>query len=273
MSSKRGGDARAKLRPLHAYATRWLSAQAVTVRTVLFGALLSATVLGFIVVFFMQVGSHRLEQSAQDGWIPLVSTAPADVIASATSTPLYRAASAATNTRLGLAIHHGRLGTPQLVHAYHPQPGVYDVWVIPLLQDTVPGLSSQGPHVTGLFDLEYDQTRQLVRAVSFSGPFVPGDPGYDQPFPRLSTQAAMARFGSYAQSAHIAIPQESSLHPQLIYFQAALDKMTGPHPEIIWSGGGQFADLAVWRLADSGGHDYIVGLDGTVYPSSQLPTQ
>jgi hypothetical protein len=250
-----------------------LSGQALTARTLILGALLGVTILGFALALVSQFGSQGAASPDQEGWVPLASTAPTDVLASAMNTPLYRASSSATKTRLGQALHTSHLGTPHLVHAYHAQPGTYDVWVIPLAQDATPGQGSSSAHVIGLFDLDYDQSLQRVRAVSISGPFVQGDPGYSQPFPILPAQAATARFSAHAQSTNLAIPQQADLHPQLIYFSAALDKITGPHPSIVWNGGGQFPDLAVWRMADSEGRDFIVGIDGAVYSSDQLPTR
>jgi hypothetical protein len=59
---------------------------------------------------------------------------------------------------------------------------------------------------------------------------------------------------------------------ELVYFPANLDKLNGPHAQMTWTGGGQFPDLAIWRIVPAGGaKDYLVGLDGRVYLPSELP--
>jgi hypothetical protein len=59
--------------------------------------------------------------------------------------------------------------------------------------------------------------------------------------------------------------------PDLVYFPADLDAIAGVHARVHWVAGGQFPDLAVWRLRTADGHDVIVGLDGQVYHAEQLP--
>jgi hypothetical protein len=63
----------------------------------------------------------------------------------------------------------------------------------------------------------------------------------------------------------------SSAAPELVYFPADLARITsGSHPSG-WTAGGQFPDLAVWRIAGSDGQDYIVGTDDKVQAASALP--
>jgi hypothetical protein len=169
-------------------------------------------------------------------------------------------------TLLGQAVQVGSLGAPQLVHVFHPLPGMYDVWVIPLLQSTVPGLSGPGPQVVALLDLDDDAAHHRVRAVSFAGPFQPGEPAYGRPFPQQAQQAAAAAFTKTAH-AQLAV----SVAPELVYFPADLDAIAGAHATIHWTAGGQFPDLAVWRVRSAENHDFIVGLDSQVYPAEQLP--
>jgi hypothetical protein len=258
-----------QMRTWYARAQRGMARQASGIRLIALSALLCVSILGFAFALFRQTGSPAQIQTTTDGWIPLSSTSPSDVIAAATASPLYQTASVSSQTRLGQAIQHGHLGTPQLVRAYH-SPGSYDVWVIPLLQGSG-GATDTSASVVALFDLEYDQAHQRVRATSFSGPFVAGDPEYGQPFPLISAQVASARFHSYAQSSHIQAPETADMRPQLMYFAAPLSMMTGPHPKIIWHGGGQFPDLAIWRLSDSAGKDYFAGINGEMYTGAQLP--
>ena len=161
---------------------------------------------------------------------------------------------------LGHELAAGTLGTPVLVHVYHPTNGAADVWVVPVLDPSAPGA-----HIVGLLDFAYDAAHAKMRATTFAGPFQPGDPEYGQPFPRTTATQATARFSA----AHASLASAAG-QPELVYFPANLDKIAGPNPTMQWTGGGQFPDLAVWRIPASG-TDYLVGLDGKVYPASQTP--
>jgi hypothetical protein len=61
------------------------------------------------------------------------------------------------------------------------------------------------------------------------------------------------------------------VRPELVYFPADLDAITGDHARVHWTAGGQFADLAVWYVRSADNHDFIVGLDSQVYPAEKLP--
>jgi hypothetical protein len=238
-----------------------------TVRVVGLTALLAVMVVAFFVAIATQASFHAQPPAdAQDEWIALASTSSADVLNAARATTLYQEVAAHPQSLLGQALRAGTLGTPQLVHRFHPLPGMYDVWVIPLMQSNVPGLSGAGPHVVGMLDLEYDAAQSSVRAVSFSGPFQPGEPAYGRPFPQQAQQKAAADFtnSTHAQMA-------ASAQPELVYFPADLDAITGAHAQVHWAAGGQFPDLAVWHVRAADGHDFIVGLDGQVYHAEQLP--
>jgi hypothetical protein len=146
---------------------------------------------------------------------------------------------------------------------------MYDVWVAPLLGANVTGppVGPQvAPQVVGLLDLDYDAAQHRVRAVSFAGPFQVGEPAYGHPFPQQTQQTAAAAF-SKATTAQLMV----SAQPELVYFPADLDAIAGIHAKVHWTAGGQFPDLAVWRMRSADGQDYIVGLDNQVYPADALP--
>ncbi len=193
-------------------------------------------------------------------WVTVTSSSPAAVQTAVVDSHMYQEVAAAAQTQLGQTLKQGTLGRPVLVHAYRPTPGMTDVWVVPVLAS--PG----SQQVTALLDFAYDATNQRIRPLSFAGPFVQGDPEYGQPFPRYSASQASALFAA----ARVAQPAPSS-QPELIYFPANLDKITGPTATVKWTAGGQFADLAIWRIPGADGRDYLVGNDGKVYPASQLP--
>ena len=244
---------------------RKLLRQVVRLRTIGIGTLMVGMLLAFAIVLAFQVNGRQ--QPDTSGWVRLASTAPGDVLSAARATATYQSVATA-GTPLGRAIQDGTLGTPTLVHVYHPTPGMLDVWVIPVLEQSVPGLSSPGPHVVALLDFSYDATNNRIRATSFAGPFVPGDPEYGQPFPQVAAPAAQ----SLVAHAGLA-PAPGTTPPELVYFPVNLDHVVGPHATATWTGGGQFPDLAVWRVAGGQGVDYMVGLDHHVYTSAQLPLQ
>jgi hypothetical protein len=223
-------------------------------------ALLAVMIGAFAIALATQTGGDpQPEAKSPDGWIRLASTSSADVLAAARATTLYREVAAHPETLLGQAIHAGSLGEPQLVHVFHPLPGMYDVWVIPLMQSNVPGLSAAGPHVVAMLDLDYDAAHHRVRVVSFAGPFQPGEPAYGRPFPQQTQQTASAAFTSATR-----IKMSVNVRPELVYFPADLDVIAGAHAKIHWTAGGQFVDLAVWRVRSVDNHDFIVGLDSQV---------
>jgi hypothetical protein len=249
---------------------RWrqrIAGSARSVRLVALLSLLAVMIVAFAIALATQTSSQpQPESRVKEQWISLTSTSAADVLAAARATTLYREVAAHPETLLGQAVRAGSLGTPQLVHVFRPRPGMYDVWVIPLTQSNVPGLSAPGPHVVGMLDLDYDAAHHCVRAVSFAGPLQPGDPAYGRPFPQQTQQAAAAAFANTTH-AQMAV----NLRPELVYFPADLDAIAGVHATLHWTAGGQFADLAVWHVRSADGHDFIAGLDGRVYAAEQLP--
>jgi hypothetical protein len=237
---------------------------ALQLRTAGIALFLAAAITAFALVLAARSPSHQAAPAGAGNtpqWVALPSTAPADVTTAARSTPLYQEIVASAQTELGKALANGTLGTPVLVHAYHPTPGMPDVWVVPVLEG-----NDGSQHVVALLDFAYDAANRRIRATSFAGPFVPGDPEYGQPFPRYTASAATSHFAS-ARVATMA----PTAQPELVYFPADLDKISGTNPTIHWTGGGQFADLAVWRIPAANGQDYLVGMDGRVYASGQLP--
>lgn len=224
-------------------------------------------------------------------WVTLASTSPADVIRAARATQAFQDVYNAPQTLSGHALRGGTLGTPVLVHVYRPTPGLLDVYVIPVI---APALAPAGSHIVMLLDFRYDRAHGRLRAETFAGPFVPSDPEYGQPFPRLSAQQALARFtaqqGAVTQQSAAqtgvggaagaavaaavgfgAAPSAVTPQTELIYFPANLDQLNNASHPVTWTGGGQFPDLAVWRIGAPGRPDTIIGIDGRSYSVAQLP--
>ena len=235
-------------------------------RTAGIGALLAGAIIAFVLVLAAPSNSgatgQRQATTPQSGprWVALASTSPAAVLSAVRATRNFQDIYNAPQTLLGQALHQGTLGTPVLVHAYHPTPGMTDVWVIPVLEANAPG-----SHIVALLDFAYDSAHQQIHPLTFAGPFVPTDPEYGQPFPRVTPAHAAALVAGARPQAGV-----PGVQPQLVYFPANQDAISGPHATA-WSGGGQFPDLAIWLMPGAGGNDYLAGLDGKVYTASQLP--
>jgi hypothetical protein len=206
-------------------------------------------------------------------WVALAATSPSAIQQAARASRLYQDVWNSPQTRAGQALRSGMLGMPVLVHAYRPTPGLPDVWVIPVDSAGAPGVNlgqATGVRVVMLLDFAYDAAHRRLRPLTFAGPFVPGDPEYGQPFPRRTAAQALGVMGaSYGASVVVGARAE------LVYFAANLAKLTGPQAQMTWTGGGQFPDLAIWRIVPAAGGpagaDYLVGLDGRLYLPSELP--
>lgn len=204
-------------------------------------------------------------------WVSLASTSPADIQSAARSTSMFQQMYNTQTTLAGQALHDGALGTPVLVHAYRPTPGMPDVWVIPVL--TPGSTSASAGHVAMLLDFAYDPANQRMRPLSFAGPFVASDPEYGQAFPRMNSQQALARFAAARPggAGSLSASALASAQTQLVYFPVNLDQVNDPQHPGSWTAGGQFPDLAVWRVSMPGAADTIIGLDGRSYVATQLP--
>jgi hypothetical protein len=228
--------------------------------------------LGMVLAFALVVGATSAGAPAgssgqsgggpqASGWVRIRSASPTDILSAVRATRMYQDVYNAPQTRLGAALRSGTLGVPVLVRAFHPTPGMTDVWVIPVLQ-------SSGHRNVALLDVAYDTTHGRIRPLTFAGPFVPTDPEYNQPFPRLSSGVALAQASAALRARGIGLVPSTS--PELVYFGADLDRIAGDHASIRWTGGGEFPDLAVWVIT-TGNQTYVVGLDDHVYAASQLP--
>ncbi|MFI5273258.1 MAG: hypothetical protein ACHQ4H_09545 [Ktedonobacterales bacterium] len=200
-------------------------------------------------------------------WVRLASTPPAEILRAARATRAYQDVYNAPQTLPGQALRTGTLGTPVLVHVYRPTPGLLNVYVIPVF---APALAPTGSHIAMLLDFSYDRAHARLRAQSFAGPFVPSDPEYGQAFPRMTAEHALATFAAPASVPASRVSTAGAL-TELVYFPVDLDRLNNPSHPVAWTAGGQFPDLAVWRIALPGRPDTIVGLDGRTYASNNLP--
>src|SRR5260370_12668531 len=166
---------------------------------------------------------------------------------------MYQEVAASPQTRLGQALRIGTLGTPVLVRAYRPTRGMPDVGAGPVLATGSSGSGASGSGATGvpspptvgasvvaLLDFAYDRPHARIRAISFAGPFVPTDPAYGRPFPRVTPAVALARV-QQARRLNVADGRQ----PQLVYFPADLNALNDPHRTLKLSRGGPLPHPAV----------------------------
>src|SRR5260370_10537571 len=174
---------------------------------------------------------------------------------------MYQEVAASPQTRLGQALRIGTLGTPVLVRAYRPTRGMPDVWAAPVLATGSSGSGASGSGATGvpspptvgasvvaLLDFAYDRPHARIRAISFAGPFVPTDPAYGRPFPRVTPVVALARV-QQARRLNVAGGEQ----PQLGYFPADLNAPNHPPSKLNWRGGGPVSALAARTVRATAG--------------------
>lgn len=278
MSSRKRSERMRQSRPTNAIAS-WLRQHPDAgryLRTAAIGLFLAGSVVAFTIVLISQPAPSNtstpqtptqagVDTTAQPGsttphpsWVGIKSSQSSDIIAAARATTTFQNVMTA-QTPLGDALRKGTLGTPVLVQAYRPTPGMLDTWVIPVLQ-------GGDAHVVAMLDFAYDKAQHRLYATTFAGPFAPGDPPYGQPFPKLAADEALSQVQNKRH-----ITEMAGAQPQLVYFPIDLDKTTGPHASMQWTGGGQFADTAIWLVHGADAKDYFVGNDGEVYTPDQLP--
>ncbi|MGH2504984.1 MAG: hypothetical protein ACRDID_20935 [Ktedonobacterales bacterium] len=192
-------------------------------------------------------------QTAAGEWIPLRSTAAADILASARQSSLFQGDQSASGDHADLS----RLGTPVFVRAIQPKgaPATLspDFYVIPV-QDATGA-------ATDAAELEVNPARsaiQVIAIVTYSQPHVDGA------IARLTASAAAA-----ALSAQRAISPRAGASPELIYFPA--DTAVQATAPSAWTGGGEFPADPIWLVPGADGGAYVVGADGRVYDLDQLP--
>lgn len=190
-------------------------------------------------------------QAAPGEWIPLRSTAAADIQAAARQSSLFQGDQSESGDHADLS----RLGTPVFVRAILPAgapAGLYpDFYVIPILDAT--------GAATDAAELELNPARttiQVIAIVTYSQPHADGAVA------RLADSAAVAAVSAQHHSA-----LRTGASPQLIYFPAD----PAAQQTAAWTGGGEFPADPIWLIPGADGRDHLVGDDGRAYSLDQLP--
>jgi hypothetical protein len=191
-----------------------------------------------------------------DGWIPLRSQAPADILAAARSGALLHDSQAGD----GDGPHDlTRLGTPNLVRALRPA-GVStsqapDFYVVPIL-------NAEGA-ATDAVELALNPARSAVQEIAiitYSSPRVGGA------IAEVPQDQAVQMF---VKQRHAAL--RSGTQPYLIYFMVASPDPTTLTDPPLWSGGGALPADPIWLIPAADGQSYLAGDNGEVYVENQLP--
>lgn len=198
--------------------------------------------------------AQNTSQSPVGEWIPLHSTAPADILAAARKSSMFQQNLSGGGDHVS---DLSRLGTPVLVRAIQPAGAVAgefpDFYVVPILNGSgattdAAELALNAPHTA----------IQVTAIVTYSQPRAHGD------IARVTPSAALA---AVSAQQHAAL--RSGAAPQLVYFPADADaQATG---QVVWTGGGEFPADPIWLVPGADGRDHLVGVDGKAYYRSQLP--
>ena len=190
-------------------------------------------------------------QAASGEWIPLRSTAAADILAAARQSSLFQGDQSESGDHADLS----RLGAPVFVRAVQPPgapAGLYpDFYVTPVLDAS--------GSATDAAELELNPTRtaiQVVAIVTYSQPHADG---------AVASLTASAAIAAVSAQHHTAL--RSGASPQLVYFPA---DAAAPQTAA-WTGGGVFPADPIWLVPGADGGDHLVGDDGRVYDPDQLP--
>jgi hypothetical protein len=191
-----------------------------------------------------------------DGWIPLRSQAPADILAAARSGALLHDSQAGDGDGPHDLTH---LGTPILVRALVPvgitTSQAPDFYVVPIL--------NAAGATTDAVELALNPARTAVQEIAI----------ITYSAPRANGAIAQARQDQavqiVAKERHVAL--QSGGQPYLIYFMVAAPDPSIPGDPPLWSGGGALPADPIWLIPATDGQSYLAGDDGAVYAESQLP--
>lgn len=184
---------------------------------------------------------------AEDDWIPLRSTAPADILAAVRESPLLDPSN-------GQTLDLSRLGAPVLVRGLAARNGsaLPDAYVVPALdhfgraQGAVEAElkgDMSALHVDGIITFTHAQPATITRM----------------------SAATAARLVSRAH--HVSL--RAGAAAQLIYFP--VDSEAQIVGTVKWSAGGEYPADPIWRVPGADGVDYFVGTNSAVYTLKQLP--
>lgn len=202
------------------------------------------------------IQSTRAPSASGDGWIPLHSQAPGDIIAAARQSALFHESRADAGDHIR---NLSRLGRPVYVQALRPT-GVTaaeapDFYILPIL--------SQAGAATDAAELALNPAHtavQVIAIVTYTAPRPDGSVA------ALQADQAVRAVASQRQEAAQAIKQ-----PSLAYFPMDPAWQTSQTGQPAWTAGGALPADPLWLTTATDGKQYLVGNDGRLYTMSELP--
>lgn len=188
---------------------------------------------------------------SQIQWIPLASQASGDVMAAAKTSRLFGINADGRGDTPSLS----HLGTPQLVRALAPAgaPVVPDYFDLPILD-------ANGT-IIGVVLCELNPSHSAIAVAAI---VQYGTPHSSGSIAEVSMQQAVLNV-----AAQHGVALLSGAQPRLVYFP--FDFGAQETGKLTWVAGGESPDNPVWDVPGADGKDHIVGSDGHVYYSNELP--
>lgn len=195
--------------------------------------------------------------STPDGqgvWIPIRSTASADLLVAARQSSLFTQNRSESGDHVADLSH---LGTPFFVrplrHVSSTNGVLPDFYVIPIL-------NARG-EATDAAELELNPAHSAIHVIAIVTYATP------HPLGAISQVALPAAVASVETHHHV--KQRNGTQAQLVYFPLdAEQQQTG---KLVWTAGGEFPADPLWLIQGADGQDHIVGDDGAAYYSNQIP--
>lgn len=190
--------------------------------------------------------------AATPRWIKLHSEAPGDIVAAARQSPLFTVDRSGNGDYVKDLSH---LGTPQLVRALHAAtgPAMPDFYVVPV--------DDGAGNTVAAAELQLDAGHGSVLVTAIVT--------YTKPH----AHDALARVDQAAAVSAVAAQHHTALRagarPELVYFPVdAAAQQTG---QIKWVSGGEYPADPLWLVPGADGQDHVVGADGHVFSTAELP--
>jgi hypothetical protein len=198
-------------------------------------------------------GSAALSSCPQQvTWIAVRSLTGPDLIAAARQSPLFRVDRSGNGDYLK---DISLLGAPVFVRAFQTRSGATlpDFYVIPILDHS--------GEAVGAAELELNAKHTAIHVIAIVTYTTPHPGGL---ITRLPMQTAIADMEAQR---HVAM--RSGFTPELVYYP--IDAAAQETGKIVWVSGGEFPADPLWLIVGTDGQDHLVGVDGHVYLTSELP--
>jgi hypothetical protein len=182
----------------------------------------------------------------------LASQSQADIIAAARKSTLFKVDRSGNGD---FVKDLSRLGTAQLVQALHVagKASASDYYDIPIHD-------SSGANIA-VAQLQLDSAHSSIIVAAITT--------YAQPLPHDTLTKMSATQAVSAVQAKSGVSLLQGQQPRLVYFPG--DHVAQATGKITWVAGGEMPYDPIWAVPGADGKDHVVGTDGQVYTTDQLP--